>query len=187
MEECGTTGAIFARVVCIASYSVNQFDSSLNYALLGVTVMAFFDRLGSHALPLLAFYLFIQFALCLGLGCSGISIVWCACLGSSLVRPTGSFSIALTAALAVDAGAIAYYAITADIITTVAHTCALGMGMLCAYSADYLSSCHRLDRGDTLIALIDPTSSSSIATPPGAPAKKKRESKSNGESSFNKS
>ena len=75
-----------------------------------------------------------QIGLCLVVGCAGISIVWNALAGFVLGGATRlgcakarHFELLLAPIAAVDA----YYAMTAPPITTVAHLCAIALGLLC--------------------------------------------------------
>jgi hypothetical protein len=110
------------------------------------------------ALASLGFAVTLQIGLCLGLECSGISIVWCAMAGwmvraiakengcGSATRDSPLFGwwwnddtfnhanhgscgkLVVHLALFSDTAGIVYYAVTAKAITTVAHVCALLMG-----------------------------------------------------------
>ena len=89
--------------------------------------------------------IFFQISLCWGLGCTGISIVWCAAAGW-IMNERKSHAVAGDAGLpaversALDTcedvalcallGVLIYYAVTAAVITSVAHFCALVLGTL---------------------------------------------------------
>ena len=145
---------------CILTYDGSAFDSALNYTLVIIGALPFLHNSSSDALPLprvaaLAFFCAFQLTLCVAIGCSGVSIVWAACLGAVLlddwrrdsqrlvgtlvvlsigVQNTPCVSVVqqLTVATADVAGSLAllFYAATSPPITTVAHICALAMGML---------------------------------------------------------
>jgi hypothetical protein len=108
-----------------------------------------------------------QIGLCLGLGCSGISIIWSALAGwllserrdysENFLTADGSESSnrddvivlpEVIATLVLDSAVIMYYAITAEVITTVAHLCAVILGATISRSS--LSLFPRID-SDTLI------------------------------------
>ena len=99
----------------------------------------------SAALASLVLVIVFQIGLCLLLGCAGISIIWCACAGwiLSVRRQYGVSSSFIWLVesthvlLLLDALVIVYYAIPTDghhvgeaVLTTVAHLCAIGLGML---------------------------------------------------------
>ncbi|CAK9097470.1 Hypothetical protein SCF082_LOCUS45721 [Durusdinium trenchii] len=90
--------------------------------------------------------MFYQVVLCLFLGCSGVSIVWCAVMGwyiqksrcqlasaSSQTQLSPESQAVVSKAeiilLLLNASALIYYAITSEMITSVAHGCALLLGM----------------------------------------------------------
>jgi hypothetical protein len=104
----------------------------------------------------LVFVILFQIGLCLIAGCVGISVIWCAMAGwmvfgllcdwrqrvrqqrnertssSSLSwfsRQTSSRTVAIViTTLFLDSVGIVYYAMTSELITTVAHACALALG-----------------------------------------------------------
>ena len=85
----------------------------------------------------LIFALAFQIGLCLVLHCSGISIVWCAGAGWMLYGSRQDHSAPFSRRhskwqfwlpLAMDGAGIMFYAITAELITTIAHACALVLG-----------------------------------------------------------
>jgi hypothetical protein len=107
----------------------------------------YFKRFAA-AIASLIFVVLYQIVLCLILGCSGISIIWCACAGWivwELQRvdqpPRGvasSFPPEPLAVLSLDALTILYYSITAEAITTVAHFCAILLGILLSVLVSWL-------------------------------------------------
>jgi hypothetical protein len=109
-----------------------------------------------------------QIGLCLGLGCSGISIIWSALTGwllserrdysDNFLTADGSESSnrddvivlpGVIATLVLDSAVIMYYAITTEVITTVAHLCAVILGTTISRSS--LSLFPRID-SETLCA-----------------------------------
>lgn len=113
----------------------------------------------------LGFVIVFQVGLCLMVHCSGISIVWCAIAGWMLVgtgqlvlcwdrqqqqqqqqrrrHPFGTSHLALVAlSLLCDAAGVLYYAATAPAITTVAHLCAIAMGMILYLLCSSTAGCH---------------------------------------------
>ena len=88
-----------------------------------------------HRVCAFLFVWIFQVGLCLlladladdGVGCAGISIVWCAMFGWSWRETTRSLPLLLTA---LNVTAVAYYAVTEAAITTVAHLCAFVMGTM---------------------------------------------------------
>eukprot|EP00930_Biecheleria_cincta_P089349 TRINITY_DN78637_c0_g1_i1.p1 TRINITY_DN78637_c0_g1~~TRINITY_DN78637_c0_g1_i1.p1 ORF type:complete len:108 (+),score=3.57 TRINITY_DN78637_c0_g1_i1:28-324(+) len=93
--------------------------------------------------------------------CSGISVVWCAMLGYCLGAVYCHFkgmadrrSTGLTLCITiVDAGAIVYYAMTLDQLTTIAHFCAIALGLCTAGVHGLL--CHRSFTGTFSERLVD--------------------------------
>lgn len=176
-------GAFSARFTCVATYNNNAPQSILNYSLCVLTLATFVQQIGCKlcALALLLFYIVFQFALCMGIGCAGVSIIWAALLGAALTRVyqhrrTWRSSMAKWALLfvvaVVDLAAVIYYMAVAPPITTLAHVLALAMGAgtrliveevprwLCAKSPEQSSSTEgRTATGiDGYSVLGDPTS-----------------------------
>ena len=99
---------------------------------------------------MLIFVVIFQVVLCLALGCSGVSIIWCAMCGwilddrlrrverveenEMVVQRMGQV------VLVVDFLAIAYYGVMFPIITTVAHAAALILGAVLACISTKLST-----------------------------------------------
>lgn len=142
MDECGS-GNLLAKIECILTYGGSGLDVAINYALLvlDVTFSAWWLNIAKQnamkpCISLIAVMIY-QVVLCLFLGCSGVSIVWCAVVGwyiqksrcqlQAAVSPQNkAFEIAL---LLLNASALIYYAITSAMITSLAHGCALLLGM----------------------------------------------------------
>jgi hypothetical protein len=158
MNEC-TDNNLWDRTACILSYSGSATDCVINYTLLTISVAGCWVQLrrlqqtnheritmedqqpysistaptSKSALISFGFTVAFQVGLCLGIECSGISIVWCAAAGWMLMgaqreRRLNSRVYYLLLPLTCDAAGIIYYAVTAEAITTVAHGCALTMG-----------------------------------------------------------
>lgn len=159
--ECSTDEAVAARVLCIATYSGSPFDIVVNYCVLCCTCVALLVSLGGRrvglgatvgvgvALGLLGWFALFQIGLCLGVGCAGVSVIWCAAVGATLRpaqrcrMPTLDLDIrhcgvthwhsalkrgTLAASVVTSAAAFVYYLLTAEAITTVAHILAFGLG-----------------------------------------------------------
>jgi hypothetical protein len=171
--EC-TCGSFASRLGCILSYDGSTQDIVINYCLVALNlaccVAVVLNRHGSdrhrrddgrrlvlayHAAASLTFVVVFQIALCFAVGCSGVSIIWCAMCGwimserrqrgmsrssdgignvrddnqgdETASATTRMEKIELGAVL-VDVLAIVYYAVTFPIISTVAHICALVLG-----------------------------------------------------------
>jgi len=175
---CSVDGSLGSRIACILSYNGSTLDICINYTMLAVNLVACKRILTKQqrrrdllALLFGSVWIF-QICLCLflahvsenGIGCAGISIVWCAMAGwaawwlrqqqrnanrnknNALFAPTrtrrrkslkssqtnydGGGGVWDNAWLVANAATLFYYFVTEDIITTVAHICALIMGIL---------------------------------------------------------
>ena len=121
-------------------------DIAINYTLLFATGALFiFGGPPKRRAAMLSFFFAFQLGLCYCLGCSGVSIVWCACAGGgALDYHRGLRLVAFrVVAVAVVAGLL-WYAMVAEAITDIAHVCALTMGFL-VMQADELCT-RRLER-----------------------------------------
>lgn len=158
--EC-TTGNTWVRTGCIFSYNGSTKDILLNYFILAVNLTYCSATLIRHgkdrqrvALYSLLGVALFQWVLCLIVGCSGISIIWCAICGwmmnerrqlheasneddGTTTPPTNLSTNAMWQRLEEDYGkgiillnllVVVYYAIVMEPITTVAHVCALILG-----------------------------------------------------------
>lgn len=157
MDECTPDRGWLAQVECILTYGGNQTDIAINYAVLVINMTACAFILGQEsrenqrrALLSFLFVVSFQVGLCLMLGCAGISIIWCACAGWMIQRARNIpreqsdamneetsrscepqlQTVCPQITLVLDAAAILYYLLTTEFITTVAHICAILMGML---------------------------------------------------------
>ena len=157
---------ILDRIACVLIYP-STFDIVLNYFLLilNLAYCAFQITPSApqttpqarkfYAAGSFIFVVFFQITLCLILGCNGISIIWCAMMGWSTstahqtvrerkeanpsettlgINPLGKATTLL------DFLAILYYAITAEAITTIAHVCAVILGVFLEKLARFGSS-----------------------------------------------
>ena len=204
MDECGTDPShLVENIGCIVTYGGSTLDMAINYTLLTLNVSTLvywwlwvavphqqqqtFRNYQQHevAIPMasLVFTIAFQIGLCLILACSGISIVWCACVGwylhksrmvsrdsppilsssnsteqattttttTPLVRvphtrehpstPTSTTTTIRTLEWGLgvlNAVGILYYAWTAEPITTVAHGCAVLLGMVLSFCESIL-------------------------------------------------
>lgn len=164
MDECpDADGSVVRRISCILTYSGSIPDIFLNYLLFainvaGCTCMAMTYRPGKHryAAACLVFVVAFQIGLCLQVGCSGISITWCAMAGwmmserrviaiDSIGRRQSTIFSYLNyyiTAMWCDGAAIVYYAIVSEPITTVAHVCAVILGATLSLLSTRLYSDH---------------------------------------------
>jgi hypothetical protein len=127
MKECSNTAQIAAidQIACILSYNGTVLDTVLNYTILAAHVYtertSTSPRSTAATLSCFLFVVGFQIFLCLLVGCSGISIIWCACLGWQYRRLPLWLGI-------LDGLLLLYYAVTGEWITTVAHACAIVLG-----------------------------------------------------------
>lgn len=149
MDDCGAAN-LLAKCGCILTYGGSELDICINYTLLILDVafctwwLNISHRSTIQPLISLIGVMIYQVVLCLFLGCSGVSIVWCAVIGWYIqksrcssqgtpheISPQNSalVSRAETVLLLLNAAALIYYAITSEMITSVAHGCALLLGM----------------------------------------------------------
>lgn len=135
-------------------------DIVINYAVLCCSVVGLIAAHSGttsgvlRSLGLLLWFTIFQVLLCLGVGCAGISVIWCAAVAASTPaasrlgwmntgtkpRPVSQENIfgwgistlkgVLAASAATTSMAIVYYAVVAEAITTLAHVLALGLGYL---------------------------------------------------------
>jgi len=164
MKDCTNSGVILSRLECIATYNDDTISIFINYSMLVLTLYPFYlTFFGTKpkrivtAILLLFFYFLFQFCLCLAIGCTGISIVWCAVLGSSICsfmhnisserhrRSTTRFIMAAMV-FAFGLSLIIYYAVTLPFVTTVAHLLAIVMGFATERVTRYLGQFQAFDR-----------------------------------------
>lgn len=153
--------SLTSQIQDILDYNGSGTDVILNYTAIVVTLTPILlelyelpdrSRLWQFIwVPLLIFLFTFQIILCVIVGCFGVSIVWSALCGFSvyiyyrifhlmdvanrrtrlrLIRLSLSSSVLLSTALWI------YYAATSDVITTVAHLCALFLGVSLAFFFD---------------------------------------------------
>lgn len=154
---------MIGRMGCILTYGGTGVDIAINYFLLVLNLLCctaimveMSEELRKYAIGAFAFVVAFQISLCLVLGCSGISIIWCAMAGwvmtqrrfeteatpnrtpddsvpassSIATRSDSQLSWILRSVVFIDFCAIVYYGVIAAPITTVAHFCALALGSL---------------------------------------------------------
>ena len=133
-------------LLCVLTYDGSRTDVAVNYALLFATGTLFiFGGPPKRRGAILAFFAAFQLGLCYVIGCTGVSIIWCACAGGgALDQHRGVRLIAFRVVSAAVVGALLFYAMVAEAITDIAHVCALTMGFL-AVQADELCT-RRLER-----------------------------------------
>ena len=126
-------GGLAARLVCVATYGGDARDTVLNDAAVVAAVLATLARgpRGPRLLVVAGLVAF-QFGLCLAVGCAGVSVVWAALAGVVALDAAAPprHLAARGAVLACVLALAAYYAITAPLLTTVAHACAFALGAL---------------------------------------------------------
>lgn len=157
VDECTDSG-IIKRIGCILTYGGAWTDIGINYSLLALNLVSCWTtttrlvgsttKSRSGALSFV-FVSCFQVGLCFIVGCSGISIIWCACLGWELhqrrrCKVTDDDEENATSGLrtfiqknpissvvfALDSVGILYYFFTTELITTIAHGCAIVLGAL---------------------------------------------------------
>lgn len=156
MQECAS-GTLVSRTGCILSYGGSTRDIAINYAVLGIDVLmsclvflVWRDQ-REKRLPALGSFLFVvlfQLTICWVIACSGISVIWCAICGwmlheqrqlTSVESQQGFRKFAASTLhvliIPLNIGIIVYYAIVAPMITTVAHFCAMVLGVLLSKSS----------------------------------------------------
>ena len=138
-------------LLCVLTYGDGsgadaKLDIAINYTLLFATAALFiFGGPPKRRAAILAFFAAFQLGLCYGIGCTGVSIIWCACAGGgALDQHRGPRLVAFRFVAAAVVAALLYYALVAEAITDIAHVCALTMGFL-VVQADELYT-RRLER-----------------------------------------
>ena len=123
-----------------------KLDIAINYTLLFATGALFiFGGPPKRRAAMLSFFFAFQLGLCYCLGCSEVSIVWCACAGGgALDMHHGLRLVAFRVVSVAVVAALLWYAMVAEAITDIAHVCALTMGFL-VVQADELYT-RRLER-----------------------------------------
>jgi len=151
MEDCNIN-ATDDQMWCILSYNNNMQDVLINYTMLFIQICVngkVYQRTNTTTSNNIVAFLFVwlfQIGLCFAVHCSGISIVWNAMAGWVLFicvadRENLSFLVLLIPCFAVDV----YYGFMSEAITTVAHFCAVIMG-LCLHS--YFNQHIAVENGD---------------------------------------
>ena len=114
------------------TYNGSRIDVAINYALLFATGALFiFGGPPKRRGAMLLFFAAFQLGLCYVIGCTGVSIIWCACAGGgALDQHRGLRLVAFRVVAAAVVGALLFYAMVALAITDIAHVCALTMGFL---------------------------------------------------------
>ena len=145
-------------LLCVLTYAGSRTDVAINYALLFATGTLFiFGGPPKRRGVILAFFAAFQLGLFYVIGCTGVSIIWCACAGGgALDHHRGLRLVAFRVVAVAVVAALLWYALVAEAITDIAHVCALTMGFL-VVQADELYT-RRLERDADYEAL-----------PPGTP------------------
>ena len=118
-----------------------KLDIAINYTLLFATGALFiFGGPPKRRAAIISFFFAFQLGLCYCLGCSGVSIVWCACVGGgALDMHRGLRLVAFRVVAVAVVAALLWYAMLAEAITDIAHVCALTMGFLLVQSDEAYS------------------------------------------------
>lgn len=128
------------------TYNRNVLHMLINYSLIAITLVPFLapgahgsSRMGYRWAGCFLIALAIQVLLWFVAGVVGVSVIWSAMAGYSLMlRMTGAYTPdrrrLLTVALASVLIGIVYYAVTLPLITTVAHVVAVMLGIGIFYS-----------------------------------------------------
>ena len=165
MDECSSSSDILSHIGCILTYGGNSTDIAINYSLVVMNsvwccfvALTTADSVPNHNrrrlyhtsnVMALIFVVVFQVVLCLMVGCSGISIIWCAQAGWVVHQRYYSHRFLLAnhesqamvanvpktelCVLGIDFLAILYYAVLTEPITTIAHFCALLLGALLSF------------------------------------------------------
>jgi hypothetical protein len=156
MSECDSRRLVEqggASVASILSYDGAETDILINYMTLSVNVLVsiplcfVFPSSAPLArffwVPLLICLFIFQIVLCLFEGCTGISIVWCCVCSfntylwfqiykSDIISSQGyksSLYASISLAGLLSAGVIIYYGVVSELLTTIAHLCAIVLGV----------------------------------------------------------
>jgi hypothetical protein len=141
--ECCPDQNLFSKTGCILTYGGSLYHSTMNYALVVLSLVPAIIYPTTRRRPALAALVFtstFQISLCLFVvDCAGVSIIWCATSGWLYTghhrsnhhhdRPRMPPGVRATLVW-LGAGGILYYMATLPPITTVAHFCAVGMGSM---------------------------------------------------------
>ena len=128
-------------LLCVLTYGNRTGDPKLdiviNYTLLFATAALFiFGGPPKRRGAMLLFFAAFQLGLCYVIGCTGVSIIWCACAGGGALDQHRDLRLVAFRVVAVAVvAALLWYALMAEAITDIAHVCALTMGFL-AVQAD---------------------------------------------------
>ena len=139
-KPCIESSSFNPSVENILTYNYCLRDVIINYSLIAVMqITVLVHRLATISIVLSTLYLWIfQVALCRGMGCVGVSVVWSAQMGILFhYRQRGqSKSISTIArcwyytSMTCGIAAWMYYAAIAEPLTTVAHLCSMAKGLL---------------------------------------------------------
>lgn len=122
----------FQRTCDILSYQNNLLQCLINYFLIMITFLASYKALESHRLYLYSVFVGLfafQIGICFAQDCFGVSIVWNALVGLLLVNWTSLCKVTW-ASIVCSISADFAYAITFDAITSIAHACAIILGLI---------------------------------------------------------
>ena len=142
LKPCIESPPLNPSVEIILTYNYCLRDVTINYALISLmqfTILV--HRMATMSIVLSTIYLWsFQVALCRSVGCVGVSVVWSAQMGILLhyrrrqqakrIPSSATAQYWYRTSMACGIAAWIYYAAIAEPITTVAHLCALAMGIV---------------------------------------------------------
>ena len=113
------------------TYNGSRSDVAINYTLLFATGTLFIFGGPPKRGAMLLFFAAFQLVLCYVIGCTGVSIIWCACAGGGALDQHRDLRLVAFRVVSVAVvAALLWYAMVAEAITDIAHVCALTMGFL---------------------------------------------------------
>ena len=113
------------------TYNGSRTDVAINYTLLFATGTLFIFGGPPKRGAMLLFFAAFQLVLCYVIGCTGVSIIWCACAGGGALDQHRDLRLVAFRVVSVAVvAALLWYAMVAEAITDIAHVCALTMGFL---------------------------------------------------------
>lgn len=167
------------RLSCILTYHGSERDIMINYIVLIVNLICCVVSIRFHsqqvpekACKLIRFALLslisvavFQICLCLVIGCAGISIIWCAMAGWMVsehqnLKKRQEVNVSMLQwektdlfVFVLNTGVIIFYAFVTEPITTVAHSCALVLGVMLSMISIRLYNDNKYE--ETMSSLVD--------------------------------
>lgn len=164
------------------TYDGSALDTGLNYSVFLINLVcciAAVKEQKSYAIICLLSVSVFQWVLCLVLGCSGISIIWCAMAGwifnqdrlksnaaavtnasdndPSHVMMAERVQNMARSVLVLDLFVVLYYAVVSEAITTVAHTLAVILGAVTHQNISLSAGTDRLNSSEVATPLFTAT------------------------------